>query len=95
MKYPECQMEVEKCERFKDIGDCETCLGEQVIALQNKVEILKSKLEPIKPCPFCGSKAEEGEDEYNIYIACIECDARIEGGFNETLLIKKAWNKRV
>lgn len=54
----------------------------------------------LKPCPFCGAKAQRldfdsGENEGGSCIACTSCEASsaVEFGFKETLGEK--WNNRV
>lgn len=54
----------------------------------------------LKPCPFCGGKAEMGT-EYNDpfecgAIYCVDCGAKIEFGCGGELRLKalEAWNRR-
>ena len=48
----------------------------------------------LKPCPFCGGKAEIGSEHNAIY--CVDCGAKIEFGCGVELRLKaiKAWNRR-
>ena len=52
----------------------------------------------ILSCPFCGGKAEIGENDTDIYVECLECSARGEWFFwaeddaQEKAI--KAWNMR-
>ena len=48
----------------------------------------------LKPCPFCGGKAELGDGRgHNWDISCIECGASSEQTLIRSEIIA-AWNKR-
>ena len=57
--------------------------------------IRESSTHILKPCPFCGAKAEVGEfnmvNEYTV--GCTECPAWMEG-FSSHYNAIKAWNTR-
>ena len=54
-------------------------------------------IEKLKPCPFCGGKAELWEyrdlDEVSYYIGCTTCGAQTKYTDSEDLCIE-AWNRR-
>ena len=54
--------------------------------------------EELKPCPFCGGKAEIGLNFGRVGIACVQCAANMrsehickEAGYDGLI---KAWNRR-
>ncbi|MCA9330125.1 Lar family restriction alleviation protein, partial [Candidatus Saccharibacteria bacterium] len=55
-------------------------------------------LEPeVKPCPFCGGKADVLENAWGYYINCSKCrkgDSCLSGFYEKQEAIE-AWNKRV
>jgi Lar family restriction alleviation protein len=49
----------------------------------------------LKPCPFCGGKAETYDYYFNEwYIGCVECSCDL-GVFDTKEEAIEAWNKRV
>ena len=52
----------------------------------------------LKPCPFCGGKAEIGINFGRFGIGCTECEANMRstevGGDFENESLIEAWNKR-
>ena len=50
--------------------------------------------EKLKPCPFCGGKAELFGTETNgiFYVRCLECD--VDGNFDTPGEARAAWNRR-
>ena len=74
----------EVCTLFEDIEDC------SVIRTQ--------ATEQLKPCPFCGAKAETGLNFGRFGIRCTECEANMRsrevGGNFESEEIIKMWNHR-
>ena len=61
-------------------------------------EHTRTKLEPtmteLKPCPFCGGKAEfRGGSSTTPYIRCKECGGRTMSSYDSAKLIA-AWNRR-
>ena len=53
------------------------------LAYMGKVRMKMEKLKPLKPCPFCGGKAEMLVSEYDdsrkeYLVACTECDGMVE-----------------
>lgn len=58
------------------------------------------KLKPLKPCPFCGGKAEMLINEYNdsrkeYLVACTECDGMVERWRETEKEAVEQWNRRV
>lgn len=67
-----------------------------------------SKLEPLKPCPFCGSDAgmviypmgknPDGELAYKVVTGCTECSAEITIWASTSRRMREiaaaAWNRR-
>lgn len=58
------------------------------------------KIKPLKPCPFCGGKAEmlisEYEDSRKEYlVACTECDGMVECWRETEEEAVEQWNRRV
>jgi Lar family restriction alleviation protein len=64
-------------------------------------------LEPLKPCPFCGSSSvalsPDADSEDYAWVECKECQAggpiaqfgeRPQGGADLTIEARAAWNKR-
>ena len=49
----------------------------------------------LKPCPFCGGKAEMlGEDDGMYQVVCPNCAANIDNYDDEKEVAAKKWNKR-
>lgn len=53
----------------------------------------------LKPCPFCGKKAETHEDIYYCKIKCSECGAesgivRVSARYCAVDKVTEAWNRR-
>lgn len=46
----------------------------------------------LKPCPFCGARAEFATNSYAIWVACSYCQCHGEEGSKEEAIA--AWNKR-
>lgn len=58
------------------------------------------KMEKLKPCPFCGGKAEMLINEYNdsrkeYLVACAECDGMVERWRETEEEAVEQWNRRV
>lgn len=58
------------------------------------------KLKPLKPCPFCGGKAEMLINEYNdskkeYLVACTECDGMVERWRETEEEAVEQWNRRI
>lgn len=59
------------------------------------------KMRELKPCPFCGGKAELNRDAPNgvhtscfkPYVECTQCTAMMYG--SSAIQVVKAWNMRV
>lgn len=57
------------------------------------------KLKPLKPCPFCGGKAEVLINEYSdsskeYLVACTECDGMVERWRKTEKEAIEQWNMR-
>ena len=56
-------------------------------------------MEELKPCPFCGGKAEIKKHEewgwfqYEVY--CKNCDASFDASFSSKEAARNHWNRRV
>ncbi len=56
-------------------------------------------MEKLKPCPFCGGKAEMLIDEYSVsrkeyLVACTECDGMVERWRETKEEAVEQWNRR-
>lgn len=62
-------------------------------------EMVTSEEVQLKPCPFCGGKAQIMSMGLPHWIYCEDCGARVHGGIigeRESVLASvKAWNRRV
>ena len=68
-----------------------------VVACMEKVRM---EMEKLKPCPFCGGKAEmlinEYRDSRKEYLAaCTECDGMVERWRETEKEAVEQWNRRV
>ena len=66
----------------------------------NLIDIRRMEMEKLKPCPFCGGKAEmlinEYEDSRKEYlVACTECDGMVERWRKTEEEAVEQWNRRV
>lgn len=61
------------------------CLHHKDIEEQSKLEL--------KPCPFCGGKADYDYDDYGIHAFCTKCDSRT-GDFETINEALNSWNFR-
>ena len=57
-------------------------------------------MEKLKPCPFCGGKAEMLISEYEgsrkeYLVACAECDGMVERWIETEEEAVEKWNRRV
>ena len=64
------------------------------------MEKVRMEMEKLKPCPFCGGKAEmlisEYEDSRKEYlVACTECDGIVERWRETEEEAVEQWNRRV
>ena len=48
----------------------------------------------LKPCPFCGGKAQIMDTGYPHWIYCEKCGAQVHGGTNYEKYSIKAWDRR-
>ena len=48
----------------------------------------------MKPCPFCGGKAEIYSDEEWFYVRCADCWAQTDG-YDTEITARTEWNMRV
>lgn len=70
---------------------------DHVVAYMGKVRMEMTQL---KPCPFCGGKAEMLINEYNdsrkeYLVACAECDGMVERWRETEEEAVEQWNRRV
>lgn len=69
----------------------------ELLKFLHKLKLTMAEKE-LKPCPFCGGKAEIGSEHNDRgAIYCIDCGAKIEfGGCGVELKLKaiEAWNRR-
>ena len=64
-------------------------------ALKNVLEAIPIIAGDLKPCPFCGGRAELfGTKNSGIfYVKCLECD--VDGNFDTPEEARAAWNRRI
>lgn len=51
-------------------------------------------MDELKPCPFCGGKAELRGNEQMSWVSCTNCIADMEIMWSEEISVK-SWNRRV
>lgn len=69
------------------------------VTYMGKVRMKMEKLKPLKPCPFCGGKAEMLVSEYDdsrkeYLVACAECDGMVERWRETEEEAVEQWNRR-
>lgn len=66
----------------------------------NLIDIRRMEMEKLKPCSFCGGKAEILISEYNdsrkeYLVACTECDGMVERWRKIEEEAVEQWNRRI